>query len=173
MLQKTYYDAKQLVDPETGEIYEVGEGEKFTKEKKVEPSNDVPLGRRMFMKLFISAAERMGEILTSKEIVMVMRLAPYVSYTDCILRMNGRGEVMDVGDIAKALGMEKKNTYRIVSSLEKKGVMGHHVTGSILPEYKGKARKVYTVNPFIYCKGQYVNRAVYEYYRTSGWQNID
>lgn len=161
----------ELVDPETGERFLAGEGERYYKETKSEES-PAKIGRD-FMKLFISSAEKMYKELTPAEIVMVMRLAQFVSYTDCVLRKNGRGEVMGVTDVAEVLELDKSYVYRIFGSLEKKGVIGHHVTGSILKEYSGRARKVYTVNPFIYCKGEYVNRAVYDYYRKSGWGHID
>lgn len=79
---------------------------------------------------------------------------------------------MGVKDIAKELGMEEGKVYRLISSLERKGVMGHHVTGSILKGYEGKMKKVYTVNPFIYCRGVRVNREIYDFYRKTGWKSV-
>ena len=161
----------RLVDPETGEMYEAGEGERFVKEKRVEDPY-CTAREEGFMKVYLDAAKKMARELTGTEMAMVIGLMPYVSYTDCCIRVGGVGEVMDIDDIANALEMDKKKVYRLISSLEKKGVMGHHVTGSILKGYEGKVRKVYTVNPFIYCKGKRVNKAVYDFYEHSGWGGV-
>lgn len=172
MTQKTYYDTKEAVDLETGERIAVEEGERLLKEKKTKPQTINVRGNK-FMKLNIEATAKMYRELTPTEITMVMGLVRFVSYTDCCLRIDGRGELMDANDISRELGLDKRKTYRLLASLEKKGVIGYHITGSILTRYKGKLRKVYTVNPFIYCRGRKVNASVYEYYRKSGWRQVD
>lgn len=156
----------EICDMETGEKIE----EPVFRKKKVEKKPPVEIKEDAFMKLSISGAQRMVEVLTPTEITMVIGLVPYVSYEDCCLRENGRGEVMSAQDIARALEMDDAKVYRLIKSLEEKGVMGHHITGSILDGYKGRVRKVYTVNPFIYCRGKRVNRAVYDFYLKSGWR---
>lgn len=172
MTEKTYYETKEAVDLETGEKISVGKNERLVKEKRTKPKT-IKMRGESFMKLSIEATGKMYKELTPTEITMVMGLVRFVSYTDCCLRLDGRGELMDANDIARELGIEKRKTYRLLSSLEKKGVIGYHVTGSILERYKGKLRKVYTVNPFIYSRGRKVNASVYEYYRKSGWRQAD
>lgn len=172
MKEREIVPSRELVDIETGERIVVGEGERLVKEKKVENETPVPMKKeRQFMKIFLDAAGKIARELSATEVKMVVGLMPYVSYEDCCIREDGYGEVMDIAGIAEALGEDKKKVYRVVASLEKKGVMGHHVTGSILKGYKGQLRKVYTVNPFIYCRGKQINRVVYEYYRKSGWRS--
>lgn len=154
---------RNIVDADTGEKVD----ELY--QKVAEDTKKIEKGKG-FMKLSISGAKRMLEILTPTEITMVIGLVPYVSYTDCCLRRNGSGEVMNAQDIAKALEMDDAKVYRLIKSLEEKGVMGHHATGSILKGYEGRVRKVYTVNPFIYCRGEKVNKTVYDFYEHSGWR---
>ncbi len=155
---------RELCDTETGERIE-----EVLYRREVE-GTPVEMKEGKFMKLSIRGAQKMIKELTPTEIAMVIGLAQFVSYEDCCIREGGRGEVMSAQDIAKAMDMDDAKVYRLIKSLEEKGVMGHHVTGSILKGYEGKMKKVYTVNPFIYCKGKRVNRAVYDFYRKSGWQ---
>ena len=154
-----------LCDMDTGEVIE-----KQLYERSETKDGLATIKEKDFMKLSIYGTQRMVKVLTPTEISMVMGLVPYVSYTDCCIRRDGNGEIMNAQDIAKALDMDDAKVYRLIKSLEEKGVMGHHVTGSILPGYEGKVRKVYTVNPFIYFRGKKVNRAVYEFYLKSGWR---
>ena len=172
MKQREVVESRELMDVETGEIIYVGDGEKLVKERQVASEKPAIMKRMGFMKIFLDAAGKIARELSATEIKMIVGLMPYVSYEDCCIRWDGYGEVMDVEDIAEALGEDKKKVYRVIASLEKKGVMGHHVTGSILKGYKGKLRKVYTVNPFVCCRGTKINRAVYEYYHKSGWRTL-
>lgn len=155
---------RKLCDVETGErvenVYE-----------RVNPEDQPAILNKQeeFMKAYDKSLRKMYKELTPTEIAMVTGLVPYVSFTDCCLRFKN-GELMDTNDIARELEIDKRKAYRLLASLEKKGVIGYHVTGSILKEYKGKLRKVYTVNPFIFSRGLQVNKAVYEYYQKSGWK---
>lgn len=153
-----------------GNIVDLDTGEKIEDAFRKTREDTVALKGVTFTKLSIVGARKMLEVLTPTEITMVIGLAPYVSYVDCCIRAGGRGEVMSAQDIAKALEMDDAKVYRLIKSLEEKGVMGHHATGSILNGYEGKVRKVYTVNPYIYCRGKKVNRAVYDFYENSGWR---
>lgn len=159
---------RNLCDADTGEKIE----EPTYRRKEADEESPVKIKGGAFMKAYDASLRKMYKELTPTEIAMVLGLAPYVSYTDCCLR-HKTGELMDANDIATELGIEKRKAYRLLSSLEKKGVIGYHVTGSILKGYEGKLRKVYTVNPFIFCRGVQVNRSVYEYYRKSGWRTGD
>lgn len=156
-----------MVDRETGEVLD---GECYTKEEEKRDAKKFKEGNS-FMKLFNGALHDLGRRLTPSELSFLVMILEYVSYKDCVIRRGGRsdGEVMGMPEMAAATEMEYTRVTRIVGQLERKGVMGHHVTGSILKGYEGKARKVYTVNPNICCRGQYVNGVVKEFYRRSGW----
>lgn len=171
MKKRTVIEGAKLVD-KYGEIYEVGEGSKVVIETKVEDKKPVIFKKGVeFVKVFKGVMRKLGKELTASELSFLVMILEYVSYEDCVVRKggHGNGEVMSLAEIAEAVGIEYTRASRIVSSLERKGVMGHHVTGSILSGYKGVRNKVYTVNPYICCKGSTVNRAVYEFYNRSGW----
>lgn len=158
-----------LVDRETGDVLNDGTHEAWTKEPR-DKREPVKFGEgSKFMKVFNS--HELGRRLTQSELAFLILILEYVTYSDCVLRVGGRsnGSVMGLQEMSEATGMEYTRVTRIVGQLERKGVMGHHVTGSILKGYEGKARKVYTVNPNIVCKGKYVNGAVVEFYAKSGW----
>ena len=157
---------ENLCDVDTGEKIE----EDLYRKRKVKENEPVALKGEAFMKLSIVATKRMLKELTPTEVTMVIGLVPYVSYTDCCLRENGQGELMSAQDIARAMEMDDAKVYRLLKSLKDKGVIGEHVTGSILPGYKGRVKKIYTVNPFIYYKGKRINRFVYNFYLHSGWR---
>lgn len=158
------------IDRETGEILNP-DHTTYTKEKydKREPKKFKE--GDSFMKVFNGAIHDLGRRLTPSELSFLVMILEHVSYNDCVIRKDGRanGEIMGLPGMAEATGMDYTRVTRIVGQLESKGVMGHHVTGSILKGYEGKARKVYTVNPNIFCRGKYVNGAVSEFYRKSGW----
>lgn len=158
-----------LVDRDTGELLNGDTHEAWTQE-----TNDIREPRTFrerdgFMKVFNSVLHELGRRLTPSELSFLILILEYVSYTDCVIRYGARGKVMGLQEMAEATEMDYTRVTRIVGQLERKGVMGHHVTGSILRGYEGKARKVYTLNPHIFCKGKYVNGAVVEFYAKSGW----
>lgn len=160
-----------LVDRDTGDILNGETHEAYTEavRDKREPVEFREGGK--FMKVFNNVLHELGRRLTPSELSFLILILEYVSYNDCVIREGGRanGEVMGLQEMAEATEMEYTRVTRIVGQLERKGVMGHHVTGSILRGYEGKARKVYTVNPYIVCKGKYVNGVVVEFYERSGW----
>lgn len=164
------HENTDAVDRETGEILNP-DGTTYTMEPYDKRDPEKFKEGDGFMKVFNRAIHDLGRRLTPSELSFLVMILEYVSYNDCVIRSGGRtnGEVMGLPDMAEATGIDYTRVTRIVGQLERKGVMGHHVTGSILKGYEGKARKVFTVNPNIFCRGKYVNGVVAEFYRESGW----
>lgn len=164
------HDNADLVDRETGETINENHTA-WTKDAYDKRDAKKFKEGDSFMKVFSGAIHDLGRRLTPSELSFLVMILEYVSYNDCVIRMGGRsnGEVMGLPEMAAETGMDYTRVTRIVGQLERKGVMGHHVTGSILKGYEGKARKVFTVNPNIFCRGKYVNGVVAEFYRSSGW----
>lgn len=125
-----------------------------------------------FVKFFYRVLPRLLDELSNQEVKVFLALMPYVSYEDCVLRRTGRGnsEILTMKSISEVTGIDYSRIRKILPVLERKGVIGHHVTGSILEGHDGEKTKVYTVNPFIYFKGNCVNKMVYEFYQKSGWK---
>lgn len=171
MKREYEYRDVDVVDRSTGEIVNSGT-HRAKVEKEIDERTPIPFKEgEGFLKVFSESIHDLGRKLTASELTFLIMILEYVSYKDCVLREGGRkdGRVMGMPEIAAAIGMEYTRVTRLVSQLERKGVMGHHVTGSILKGYEGKAKKVYTVNPNIICRGGYVNKAVIDFYEDAGW----
>lgn len=91
----------------------------------------------------------------------------------CILRSNRKhtGKILNSKDIANLLDMNESNARNIISSLKKKGIIGQHETGSILSE-EYKIKRVYTVNPYIFCRGVNVSSIIISFYDKTGWNKL-
>ncbi len=126
-----------------------------------------------FVKLYDDMVPKLLDKLSPTEIAFVLGLIPYVSYGDCVLRKtrHGNSDVVTTKELSELMKIEYPTVRRLIASLEKKGVMGHHETGTILKGYEGKKKRVYTVNPYIYFRGVLVNKTVYDYYNKSGWED--
>ena len=124
---------------------------------------------RKFMKFFNDSMDKLLDELTPHEYVFITRLLPYISYKDCVLRKSNGGDLLTMKDIAQITKLEYSAVTKKMSSLCEKGVIGLHEVGSILPQYYGKLKKVYTVNPNIFQKGTDINRFVIEFYKNAGW----
>lgn len=169
-------DVAEVVDVKSGEVFKPKDGKIIIEEYEKDRFIAFDKGRD-FMKLYIDIISKLVERLTPTEITFMLTLAPLMSYEDCVLRRggHGNGEALNAKQIAEILGLEYHKARRLITSLEKKGVMGHHVTGSLYGDNSKK--KVYTVNPYIFFRGAKLNRAVYDFYSKTGWKetlkNVD
>ena len=170
--KRTVFNGDSVVVDSYGEIHEPPDKSRIVIETYEEEDTVLFKKEDGFVKVFDDIIPKLLEELTPSELKVVIALMPYVSYTDCVIRTSkhGNSDIMSMKQIAEAVHMEYANATRVMSSLAKKGVVGLHSTGSILKNYKGKKNKVYTVNPYIYCRGIRVNRAVYDFYQNSGWR---
>ena len=100
------------------------------------------------------------EKLENMEIVFLIRIMSYVDHRDNTIRKNG--EAMTVKEMADATGMGYSRLSETVKGMVEKRVMGKHSTDIV--EYIGRRSIIYSVNPYIICKGKMVNRQICEYY---------
>ena len=136
-----------------GEIHTFKNG-KLTEEKE---STTGQVSNGLFFKGWLgSGLER----LEDSEISFLIRIMRYVDYKDNTIRKNG--EVMTVKEMSEAIGKEYTRLSRMVNGLVEKRVMGKHSTEIV--EYVGRRKTVYTVNPYILCRGKMVNLKVRDYY---------
>lgn len=166
-------DIAEVVDLKSGEIFKPKDSNsKIIIEECSEDKTIAFEGGKDFMKLYIDIISKLVKELTPTEITFMFSLVPFISYEDCVIRRggHGNGEALNAKQISESLGMDYHKARRLITALEKKGVMGHHVTGSLYGD-NGK-KKVYTVNPYIFFKGNKINRAVYDYYSKSGWKDV-
>ena len=124
-----------------------------------------------FVKLYDEVVPQLKKQLTTTEIIFVLELSPHVSYKDCIIRKTGQtnSTILTAQTIAKELEMDYGKVRRLIGSLKKKGVIAQCETGNIIPEYYGKAKRSYLVNPYIYFRGVKINPTVKAIFEESGW----
>lgn len=136
-----------------GEIHKFENG-KITEQKKRD-TGQVSNGH--FFKGWLDSGI---ETLEDGEISFLIRIMRYVDYTDNTIRLNG--EVMTVKEMSVALGKEYTRLSRMVNGLVEKKVMGKHSTEIV--QYAGRRKTVYSVNPYILCRGRMLNLKVRDYY---------
>lgn len=125
-------------------------------------TEDVNSGKKQISNgLFYKVWQGSGiEKLEDTEIGFLVRIMKYVDHRDNTIRF--REEVMTVKEMAEATGREYTRLSKMVKGLLERKVMGKHSTEIV--EYVGRRKAVYTVNPYIMCKGRMLNEKVKEYY---------
>lgn len=131
-----------------GSLYRVSESEK----REREVSNG-----KYFWKIWsASGIEKLGNM----EIVFLVRIMVYVDEKDNTIRKNG--EAMTVKEMSEVTGLGYSRMSEAVKGMIEKKVMGRHSTEIV--EYVGRRSVIYSVNPYIMCKGKMVNRKICDYY---------
>ena len=168
-----------LVNSETGEILdEFNAGDKIS----VQRSSQIEYVKthiqnfnadKSFIKIYDDVVPLLEKHLTNPEFKFVIILSPHVSYEDCIIRetTNRKSKILGISDIAEIHGYTYDYAKKIMASLKRKGVIGKHDSGSILPGVT-ESKTVYTVNPYIYFRGNNINTAIYSFYENSGWKEL-
>lgn len=152
-MKQTRYDIVALVDKE-GELIET-EGAKVVVRDSEDDRKAVRGG--LFCKVWLGGIER----LEKSEIVFLVRIMEYLWYEDNTIRLDG--EAMSVKEMAKATGIGYARLSESVRELIGKRVMGEHSVG-IMKGYRGRRKRVYSVNPFVMCKGVMISKEVVDFY---------
>jgi len=161
-----------IINDATGEVIDVfKKGDKITRGQQSEYAEKYEINFNKgahFVKLYDDAVDVLRKHLTPTEFMLAIALEKYVSYKDCVLRSNGK--VMTMQDIASGLDMDYGTVRRLISSLTKKGVVGIHKTGCI--EKPSIMIKVITCNPYIYVRGNDVDKMAITLFEKSGWKKL-
>lgn len=137
-----------------GELHKLEESERVRIERE---RKDKVVDRGRFGKVWIgSGIEELG----SMETVFLVRIMGYIRYDDNSIR-DGE-EVMSVKEMSEATGIGYARLSEAIRGMVKDRVMGKHDTAMV--EYRGRRKVVYTVNPYIVCRGRMINKRVCEYY---------
>ena len=183
MKKKLNYENVVHVDKETGEIICETNGvttiedselteEEIRKQQFLEKYDPNFNKGARFVKLYDGVLEALTEKLSKAELVFMLKIVKLVSYDDCILRTNGHGhgKILDLTDIADAVGENYKNCSKLMNGLIKKGVIGKHETGCV--ENPDITVKCYTFNPFIISRGVKLNRTIIALFENTGWKEL-
>ena len=82
---------------------------------------------------------------------------------DWILKYANTGKQLNSQDISDITGICYKGVVRAMQTLVTKKIYGVHKTGK---------ENCYTVNPFIFMKGKYINKTLYNFYKKSKWAKL-
>ena len=152
-MKRVYRGIKGVVDGE-GKTHEV-DGVKVTVQTE---EDEAVVENGLFFKGWLEGMDFLEDV----EIVFLIRIMKYVDHKDNTIR--NKGEVMTVKEMAEKTGKEYTRLSRMVKELVEKKVMGKNSTETV--EYAGRRRVVYSVNPYVFCRGRMINKEIREYYRT-------
>lgn len=121
-----------------------------------------------FVKVFPNQIPILLKELSTKEFATVMSLMLFVSYNDCILRCDGK---IATGKMISDILEEKYETFKkTLASLIKKEIIKKIQMPS--ETCKTKTRNCLVVNPYIYIKGQDINKDILNVFDKSKWNNV-
>jgi hypothetical protein len=144
-----------LVVKDTGEVKtEIRPGDRIVRAESIKhlKKSDITDEWKMehFYKGHIAEIQKIMRELSTNEKAFLFAIAPYVGYEDCCLKYpNNRDLTMD--GLVEVSGMCRSVVFNVVSSLIDKDIL-----------YRGKNSKnrQYFVNPWIFCKGQRINKVL-------------
>lgn len=102
------------------------------------------------------------EDLSEKEIGLLVKVMKYVSYEDNLIV--DKGEPLTKAEIAKLTGIGYERTVGIIKGLISKGIMYRHEI-KVMEGYKGRRTGVYSINPYIMCRGKMIKKEICRCYR--------
>lgn len=161
---------KVILETETGEILdELKPGDRIRRRKQdnycEKETKKIDMGEcGEFIKMYNKSISLLGkEKLTGNEYQICLQLLSYIEYESGILKYSNTGKELNLEDISDITGICRKSVTRAMQTLVSKRIYGVHKTG--------KDNK-YTVNPFIFMKGRYVNKTLYDFFKKSKWAKI-
>ena len=125
--------------------------------------------KEAFVKVFTSPIPTLFKELPTKEFAVAMAIMPFISYKDGILKYNNK--IADVRTISEQLGENYDVFRKTIASLIKKDVLAKVERQS--DTYQNKTKQCICVNPYIYLRGQDLDREIQEKFVNSKWANID
>ena len=125
--------------------------------------------KEAFVKVFTSPIPTLFKELPTKEFAVAMAIMPFISYKDGILKYNNK--IADVRTISEQLGENYDVFRKTIASLIKKEVLGKVERQS--DTYQNKTKQCICVNPYIYLRGQDLDKEIKEKFVNSKWANID
>lgn len=137
--------------------------EKFLSEYDINFNKD-----RKFVKMFEFDYEMLKE-LNGAESLFLIRLIPFISYDDGIVRRGGRlnGKRLDMNDLVDELDISYDKVRRAISSLTKKGILKTCKIACV--ESPSVTIKSIIVNPYIIMRGTKMSRNTIELFSDTKW----
>jgi len=141
-----------IVDPKTGDITgQLYTGDRLVKRASVEYLNNTQEWKLdSFFKGHAGEISKWMDDLSILEKALLFCICSYVNYEDCHLQYSN-GNDIGTEELVKISGMGRRQVYETINSLIKKDIL-----------YRGKNSKnrQYFVNPWLFCKGNRINKVL-------------
>ncbi|MCE5220106.1 MAG: replication/maintenance protein RepL [Clostridium sp.] len=154
-----------IVDVQSGELINVMyQGDRIRREEqdKFAGNNTLLNPKEEFIKIFVKPLLKLSTMLTNPEGWFVTYLLKYLNYTSGILK-NDNGDCITIDDIMDECGLKPSYTYKILKSLEDKG---------IIARCKTEGQSYIAMNPYIFMKGRYASNTLIDLFKTTKWVSI-
>lgn len=114
-------------------------------------------------------------LLKPQEIALLTFLSDYISYNDCILRVNGnrKAHILSVEELADEYGMNYDAFRKIMTALRKKQVIDFHDKNTVETTKGIIDQRCITFNPYIKCRGKKVDEYIIEHYSSTLWAEVE
>jgi hypothetical protein len=149
--------SKIVIDDKTGEkITELNPGDRIIRGKSIDYLNTTQEWKmEHFYKGNLEEIKRWMKDLVPNEKAILFTISPYVGYEDCCLK-HLNGDMIAFDDIVELSCLSRGTASVVINSLIEKDIL-----------YKGKNGKErqYFVNPWLFCKGNRVNRVLKTMFR--------
>ena len=146
----------------------------YYKDDTEEPKDSYFNNENTFIRDFRGNGKLFRLLLKPQEIALLTFLSDYISYNDCILRLNGnrKGGILTVEDLANEYGMNYDAFRKIMTALRKKQVIDFHDKNTVETTKGIIDKRCITFNPYIKCRGKKVDNYIIEHYSSTLWAEI-
>lgn len=170
-LRRCFMD-RIIVDRETGDIKaELHPGDRVVRAKSVEYLQSIQEWKiEHFYKGNLNEIKKWMKELSPNEKAILFTISPYVGYEDCCLK-HENGNMITFDGIVELSGLSRGAVSQTINSLIKKDIL-----------YRGKngTERQYFVNPWLFCKGNRINKVLQTMFRNykvrvcnnMRWKNI-
>lgn len=145
-----------------GEIVdEINEGDRIVRQSSVESfTNTIEINMNQdFVKVYTARLLDVANELNGAESAMMMILIGFIQYNTGILtHRNGKPVTREC--ITRLVEKDIVTVDKLLDGLNKKQIIGKHKTGRTV---------CFTVNPFIFMKGNRVNKTLAKFFENSRW----
>lgn len=157
MEKPNMFATKYVVKPETGEIIDsMYEGDRILRKASIDNLSQYQVWKvERFFKGHIGEIREVVKELSAMEKAFLFSIAPYVGYDDCCLK-HDNGNELSFDDMVRICDMSRSTVSGVINDLIDKDIL-----------YRGKNSQVrqYFMNPWLFCKGNRINRVLKRMFR--------
>lgn len=146
----------------------------YYKDDTEEPKDSYFNNENTFIRDFRGNGKLFRLLLKPQEIALLTFLSDFISYNDCILRVNGnrKGNILTVENLADEYGMNYEAFRKIMTALRKKQVIDFHDKNTVETTKGIIDKRCITFNPYIKCRGKKVDDYIIEHYSSTLWAEV-